>query len=121
MLKIFLILLFQFHQPAKAEDFFKLQNKQNPVYLVEINHHQISKSNCEKACIAKEIAEHKAPIPKKITPDDRGTGRGTLICQAMKAISGQLYDAENNEIAICIFKDKSFILTEDLEALTEKY
>ena len=96
----------------------KLKEGGRSAVLKQLKNYWIS-SSC-KNCEAQKIMESSTPEEIKkalaVIPDGR-IAPGTRVCNGLGGMSWALKDDKGRTQSICEFKDKSYVLTDDLAGL----
>ena len=112
---IFLFFLIPFSSWATE---IKLKEGERSATLKQMKNFWIS-ADCKK-CEAQSIMESSSPekIKKALAqvPDGR-IAPGTRVCNGLGGMSWALKDDKGRTQSICEFKDKSYVLTDDLAGL----
>ena len=96
----------------------RLKEGKRSAVLKQIKNYWLS-SDCKK-CEAQKIMETIKPLEIKKALAKVRDGRiapGTRVCNGLGGMSWALKDEQGRTFSICEFKDKSYVLTDDLAGL----
>ena len=115
-----IVLIFIFSQSLWASE-MKLKEGERSAVLKPIKSYWIS-SDCKK-CEAQKVMETSGQKQiqealSKVT--DGRIAPGTRVCNGLGGMAWALKDEEHQTHTICEFKDKSYVLTDDLAGLIHK-
>ena len=112
---IFLLIVFSFSSWG-AE--MRLKEGKRSAVLKQMKNYWLS-SDCKK-CEAQKMMESLKPLDIKKALEKIPDGRispGTRVCNGLGGMSWALKDDLGRTYSICEFKDKSYVLTDDLAGL----
>lgn len=108
---------------ADSSELILYENRsiEKPVKLIIINGSQISDSEAcrKKTCEAARIAQSRFTPKSKIAVSKGGANPSAQVCMNYGGKHLVYYLKNKNEISICEFKDKSFMLGWDLVKLNK--
>ena len=113
-----IILLFFFTLPAFGATEMTLKEGNRVATLKQVKNYWLS-ADCKK-CEAQKIIEGLNAKNAKVAMDkisDERIAPGTRICNGLDGMVWALKDKEGQTHTICEFKDKSYVLTNDLAGL----
>lgn len=98
---------------AFAETLFTDEAQKTSVNLTPYKKTHISQEQCSGPCTAKAVID--ATLLKKTkTKLIAGENPTSYVCEQLKGEPDIFYDEKKSEVSVCVFKDKSFLLTWDL-------